>query len=66
VSTDHDHAEADVVDESTHHNPWSANLVTHGDNGHPSEYLFDALADDVDWEYVEQCGCGGHVTRVHV
>lgn len=20
----------------------------------------------VEWEYVEQCGCGGHVTRVHV
>ena len=49
------------------------NLVTHGDHGHPAEYLFDALdaefgddGDHVDWEYVEQCGCGGHVTRVHV
>ena len=46
------------------------NLVTHGDHGHPEEYLYDELAaafgDDVDWEYVEQCGCGGHVTRAHV
>jgi putative CGCGG family rSAM target protein len=43
------------------------NLVTHGDHGHPEEYLYDALADlDVEYEYVEQCGCGGHVTRVHV
>ncbi|MFC7078783.1 CGCGG family rSAM-modified RiPP protein [Halorussus caseinilyticus] len=46
------------------------NLVTHGDHGHPETYLFDALddafGDDVRREYVEQCGCGGHVTRVHV
>ncbi|SNZ14825.1 putative rSAM target protein, CGCGG family [Natronoarchaeum philippinense] len=46
------------------------NLVTHGENGHPAEYLYDALdaeyGEAVDWEYVEQCGCGGHVTRVHV
>jgi putative CGCGG family rSAM target protein len=46
------------------------NLVTHGDHGHPETYLFeelaDAFGDAVDWEYVEQCGCGGHVTRVHV
>lgn len=47
------------------------NLVTHENHGHPSEYLFSALADefgdaDIDWEYVEQCGCGGYVVRVHV
>jgi putative CGCGG family rSAM target protein len=46
------------------------NLVTHSDHGHPETYLFEALASEfdeaVDWEYVEQCGCGGHVTRVHV
>jgi len=47
------------------------NLVTHGEHGHPEAYLFDALADafetdDVTWEYVQQCGCGGHVTRVRV
>jgi len=49
---------------------YHVNLVTHGDLGHPSEYLFAALADadgeDWCWEYVEQCGCGGHVTRVYV
>ena len=45
------------------------NLVTHGDNGHPEAYLYRALEDEydgLDWEYVEQCGCGGHVTRVYV
>ncbi|WP_132058628.1 CGCGG family putative rSAM-modified RiPP protein [Halorussus amylolyticus] len=46
------------------------NLVTHGDHGRPETYLFGALdaafGDDAEWEYVEQCGCGGHVTRVHV
>jgi putative CGCGG family rSAM target protein len=47
------------------------NLVTHGDHGHPAEYLYDALEERVDtdtvgWEYVQQCGCGGHVTRVYV
>ena len=45
------------------------NLVTHANHGHPSEYLYDAMEnefDDVDWEYIEQCGCGGHVVRAHV
>lgn len=46
------------------------NLVTHGDHGHPETYLFDALdeafGDGISWEYVDQCGCGGHVTRVFV
>ncbi|QZP39588.1 CGCGG family rSAM-modified RiPP protein [Halobaculum magnesiiphilum] len=47
------------------------NLVTHGDHGHPSEYLYPTLEEefdgsDLDWEYIEQCGCGGHVVRVHV
>jgi putative CGCGG family rSAM target protein len=46
------------------------NLVTHANHGHPAGYLFEELdaefGDGVDWEYVEQCGCGGHVTRVHV
>jgi putative CGCGG family rSAM target protein len=46
------------------------NLVTHGDHGHPSSYLFDRLAeafgDEVRTEFVERCGCGGYVTRVHV
>jgi putative CGCGG family rSAM target protein len=45
------------------------NLVTHGELGHPAEYLYDAIReerDDVDVRYVERCGCGGHVTRVDV
>ncbi|WP_436343532.1 CGCGG family putative rSAM-modified RiPP protein [Natronorubrum sp. FCH18a] len=45
------------------------NLVTHRDHGRPEQYLWDALEepfDDIGLEYVDQCGCGGHVTRVHV
>ena len=46
------------------------NLVTHANHGHPEGYLYDVLesegGDDVEWEYIEQCGCGGHVVRVHV
>ncbi|MDY6764998.1 MAG: CGCGG family rSAM-modified RiPP protein [Halobacteria archaeon] len=46
------------------------NLVTHSDHGHPSGYLYDELRDEfedsVEIEYVDQCGCGGYVTRVHV
>lgn len=47
------------------------NLVTHENHGHPSEYLFTALenefgGEDIEWEYVDQCGCGGHVVRVDV
>jgi len=46
------------------------NLVTHADHGHPEGYLYEVLArergSDVEWEYVEQCGCGGHVLRVSV
>jgi len=58
----------DAVEHTTSGN--HVNLVTHGDQGHPSEYLFDAVAERVDADvtvsYVDQCGCGGHVTRVHV
>lgn len=45
------------------------NLVTHTDHGHPSEYLYSALEsefDEIEFEYVDKCGCGGHVTRVFV
>ncbi|WP_123624053.1 CGCGG family rSAM-modified RiPP protein [Halorubrum sp. CSM-61] len=44
------------------------NLVTHGDLGHPEEFLYDPIEREygLDPEYVEQCGCGGHVTRVRV
>jgi len=50
---------------------YHVNLVTHGEQGHPSDYLFDALDEAVPEkvarrEYIKQCGCGGHVTRVHV
>jgi putative CGCGG family rSAM target protein len=49
---------------------YHVNLVTHGAQGHPSEYLFEAVREGVDAgltvSYVDQCGCGGHVTRVHV
>lgn len=51
---------------SGHH----VNLVTHGNHGHPSEFLFEALAgefdDDIEWKYIKQCGCGGHVTRIYI
>ncbi|WP_276273922.1 CGCGG family rSAM-modified RiPP protein [Haloarcula litorea] len=45
------------------------NLVTHAAHGHPEEYLYaelDERFDGIDYEYVSQCGCGGHVTKVHV
>ncbi|RQG90783.1 CGCGG family putative rSAM-modified RiPP protein [Natrarchaeobius chitinivorans] len=45
------------------------NLVTHGDHGRPERYLWDELEaafDGIKLEYVDRCGCGGHVTRVHV
>ena len=62
---------AQAIDAVEHTAPGNhVNLVSHGDHGHPDSYLFEALegafGGDVDWEYIEQCGCGGHVTRVHV
>jgi putative CGCGG family rSAM target protein len=46
------------------------NLVTHAEHGHPETYLYEALAErtgaDLEWTYVQQCGCGGHVVRVDV
>ncbi|MFC6723061.1 CGCGG family rSAM-modified RiPP protein [Halobium palmae] len=58
-----------AIDAIEHTEPGNhVNLVTHGDHGHPSEYLYAALekkSDDVRWEYIQQCGCGGHVTRVY-
>ena len=46
---------------------YHVNLVSHGEQGHPEEYLFERLEDwGADYEYIRQCGCGGHVTRVHV
>jgi putative CGCGG family rSAM target protein len=49
---------------------YHVNLVTHGNQGHPSEYLYSVLEegfdDELEWEFVEQCGCGGYVARVYV
>ena len=46
------------------------NLVTHGEHGDPADCLYAALderfGDTVTYEYVQQCGCGGHVTKVRV
>ncbi|MXV64289.1 CGCGG family rSAM-modified RiPP protein [Natronorubrum sp. JWXQ-INN-674] len=45
------------------------NLVTHGDHGRPEPYLWDVLestVEGIELEYVDRCGCGGHVTRVYV
>lgn len=67
----------DAIEHTTSGN--HVNLVTHGNHGHPSEYLYPALSDEfdgdgevddvdseVEWEYVDRCGCGGYVTRVYV
>ena len=60
-------ADAIVAVESTRPG-FHVNLVTHGANGHPETYLYEALdrafGDAVDYEFVDQCGCGGYVTRV--
>jgi putative CGCGG family rSAM target protein len=49
---------------------YHVNLVTHAEHGHPETYLYQVLdteyGDDLTWEYIDQCGCGGHVLRVHV
>ncbi|MFW5918876.1 MAG: CGCGG family rSAM-modified RiPP protein [Halanaeroarchaeum sp.] len=49
---------------------YHVNLVTHGAHGHPESYLYEPLAehfgDRIAVEYVDQCGCGGHVTKVTV
>jgi putative CGCGG family rSAM target protein len=61
-----------AIDAIEHTEPGNhVNLVTHGDHGHPSEYLYDVFdemgdTNNLEWEYIEQCGCGGHVTRVYV
>jgi putative CGCGG family rSAM target protein len=44
------------------------NLVTHSAHGHPETYLYEALEasdENLEWEYVQQCGCGGHLTSSH-
>ncbi|XVH33262.1 CGCGG family rSAM-modified RiPP protein (plasmid) [Haloferacaceae archaeon DSL9] len=58
-----------AIDAVEHTRPGShVNLVTHAEHGDPSEYLADPLEtafDDIEYEYVDQCGCGGHVFRVY-
>jgi putative CGCGG family rSAM target protein len=62
----------DAIDAIEHTAPGNhVNLVTHAELGHPEGFLYGSLADeyeddDTEWEYVDQCGCGGHVTRVYV
>ena len=67
---DRDRVVTDAVAAIEHTAPgYHVNLVTHGDHGHPETYLYDALDERFPalfWVYVDQCGCGGHVTRVHV
>jgi hypothetical protein len=49
------------------------NLVTPGKNGDPRSWLIPHLKQQLDLEsvewkeirYVDECGCGGHVTRVY-
>jgi len=45
-------------------------LVAHEAHGIPDEYLYPFLkrefGDSIEWEYVCQCNCGGHIVRVHV
>jgi len=66
---DEDQVVADAITAIEHTRPgYHVNLVTHGANGHPETYLYgplDAEFDDVEYAFVEQCGCGGYVTRVH-
>lgn len=59
----------DAIEQTT--SGYHVNLVTHGTHGHPESYLYEDLSDrfnddDIHWEYIEQCGCGGHVLRVYV
>ncbi|MFB6121395.1 MAG: CGCGG family rSAM-modified RiPP protein [Halobacteriaceae archaeon] len=60
---------AQAIDAVRHTAPGHhVNLVSHGDHGHPEEYLFaalDAAFEEAEYEFVERCGCGGYVTRVH-
>lgn len=61
----------DGIDAVEHTAPgYHVNLVTHGELGYPETFLFDALDEydgqPIELECIKQCGCGGHVTRVHI
>ncbi|MFB6118029.1 CGCGG family rSAM-modified RiPP protein [Halosegnis sp.] len=68
--TDRDRVVADALEAIAHTVSGAhVNLVTHDAHGHPETYLYETLAaecDDATWEFVDRCGCGGYVTRVHV
>jgi hypothetical protein len=78
TSSDHDHADPDPITDTMHDNSWSANLeqphhaadvelvVEQAKETYLSEALRDEYGDAIEIEYVDHCGCGGHVTRVHV
>lgn len=68
---DRDRLRREAIDAIRHTAPGRfVNLVTHEAHGHPSEYLYEELVDQfgsgIELEYVDQCGCGGYTTRVHV
>lgn len=45
------------------------NIVTPGVFGNPEIYLTEVFqrlfSDSITMNYIDQCGCGGHVLRVH-
>lgn len=46
------------------------NIVTPGECGDPQDWLIPALMKTIEKDvdrirYVDECGCGGHVTRVY-
>ena len=46
---------------------YEALAETYGADGAAGDDSVDGEdVPEVDWEYVDQCGCGGHVVRVHV
>ncbi|WP_082693080.1 CGCGG family rSAM-modified RiPP protein [Bacillus sp. FJAT-29814] len=44
------------------------NVVTPAGLGNPEDYLTEILllhfGNEIDLQYIDQCGCGGHVLRV--
>jgi putative CGCGG family rSAM target protein len=69
-AADRDLVVADALDAIRRTAPgYHVNLVTHSSHGTPEGYLLDPIRESypaATCEYVSQCGCGGHVLRVHV
>lgn len=70
---EHSDDEAKVIEEAIQaveqtESDYFVNLVTHANHDHPSEYLYQKLynrfGDSIEVEFIDQCGCGGYVTRV--